>query len=256
MGGGQVPITSAICNFVRDFHEIEVGCASLYRPFRRTTTRVVDASPLIALGIPDPFDRYLFCEKNPWFLEMLRRRVRALRPPSDVDFLCGDANQLAGKIVKAISSRKPGEKVLSFCFADPYKLKNLRFSTIRTLANLIVDFLILLPTGMDANRNWSRYLHPGNTVVDDFVGTSDWREAWTKAKAKGVAVDVFLTDFYRQQMKTLGYHFGGVEDSVLVRSTEKRLPLYRLGFFSRHRLGQKFWNETRKYGQDQRPLFE
>jgi hypothetical protein len=57
-------------------------------------------------------------------------------------------------------------------------------------------------------------------------------------------------------MKKLGYHYGGVESSVLVRSTEKKLPLYRLGFFSRHRLGDKFWKEARKYSQDQRPLFE
>ena len=219
------------------------------------TGRVVDASPLIALGIPDPFDRYLFCEKKPRFLETLRRRIETLRPPNGVDFLCGDANELAERIVKVISSRR-SERVLSFCFADPYKLKDLQFSTIRTLSSLNVDFLILLPTGMDANRNWRRYLRPENTVVDDFVGTSAWRDAWTKAAAKGAAVDVFLTDFYRKQMKSLGYRFGGVEDSVLVRSTEKRLPLYRLGFFSRHPLGQKFWNEARKYSQVQRSLFE
>jgi three-Cys-motif partner protein len=220
------------------------------------TTKVVDSSPLIVLKISDPFDRYIFCEKDPDLLAALETRVKTLHPSRDVHFLQGDANEFAGRILETMPPYGSRKKVLAFCFADPFKLRNLQFSTIHTLANRFVDFLILLPTGMDANRNWNRYMNPTNDTVDLFVGTSQWRDAWQQAIAKGSRVDVFLMDFYRQQMKKLGYHYGGVESSVLVRSTEKKLPLYRLGFFSRHRLGDKFWKEARKYSQDQRPLFE
>ncbi len=177
------------------------------------TARVVKASPLIALEIPDPFDRYIFCEENSPCLAALKTRVATLHPSRDVHFLLGDTNRLAEKILEAMPPYGPRKRVLAFCFADPFKLQNLQFSTIRALAKRYMDFLVLLPTGMDANRNWQRYMNPSSTTVDLFVGTSEWREA-----------------------------------------TEKNLPLYRLGFFSRHPLGQKFWDETRKYSQDQRDL--
>jgi three-Cys-motif partner protein len=220
------------------------------------TTRVVNSSPLIVLEIPDPFDRYIFCEENNRLLVALEDRVKALHPSKDVHFLQGDANQLTGRILGAMPPYGPRKRVLAFCFADPFKLRNLQFPAIRALAKRYMDFLILLPTGMDANRNWKRYVTPAETTVDLFLGTPEWRDEWKRAATKGTGVDVFLMDFYWQQMKKLGYRYGGVEDSVLVRSTEKHLPLYHLGFFSRHSLGQKFWNETRKYSQDQRPLFD
>jgi three-Cys-motif partner protein len=185
------------------------------------TTKVVDSSPLIVLKISDPFDRYIFCEKDPDLLAALETRVKTLHPSRDVHFLQGDANEFAGRILETMPPYGSRKKVLAFCFADPFKLRNLQFSTIHTLANRFVDFLILLPTGMDANRNWNRYMNPTNDTVDLFVGTSQWRDAWQQAIAKGSRVDVFLMDFYRQQMKKLGYHYGGVESSVLVRSTEK-----------------------------------
>ena len=31
----------------------------------KDTGKIVDGSPLIALGIENPFDRYIFCEQNP-----------------------------------------------------------------------------------------------------------------------------------------------------------------------------------------------
>ncbi|MCI0417245.1 hypothetical protein L0222_31130, partial [bacterium] len=58
-----------------------------------------------------------------------------------------------------------------------------------------------------------------------------------------------------RQMRKLGYKYGGTQESVLIRSTEKKLRLYRLSFFSRHQRGEEFWNEARKYSEDQRNLF-
>jgi len=55
-------------------------------------------------------------------------------------------------------------------------------------------------------------------------------------------------------MRKLGYIYSGIEETVLIRSTDKNLPLYRLAFFSRDKLGQKFWKEALKYSTNQLTL--
>src|SRR6266702_1027197 len=39
------------------------------------SAKVLLASPLIALSVPDPFDRYIFCEENPERLVSLKGRL-------------------------------------------------------------------------------------------------------------------------------------------------------------------------------------
>jgi hypothetical protein len=55
-------------------------------------------------------------------------------------------------------------------------------------------------------------------------------------------------------MRSLGYLPMALEDMVKVRTSEKRLPLYYLAFYSRHPLGLQFWKEVRKYSTDQLDL--
>jgi three-Cys-motif partner protein len=159
------------------------------------------------------------------------------------------------EIVNAIPRHGPGFNVLTFCFVDPYRLANLHFETIRRLSERFVDFLILIPTGMDAKRNWRNYLDPTNRIVDNFVGTAEWREAWKEAEKSGESVEVFLPEFFTRQMKTLGYLELDSEEQALIRSYEKNLPLYRLCFYSRNKLGKQFWRQTKKYSDPQTSLF-
>ncbi|HEX3558264.1 MAG TPA: hypothetical protein VHU19_03620 [Pyrinomonadaceae bacterium] len=56
-------------------------------------------------------------------------------------------------------------------------------------------------------------------------------------------------------MEKLGYIYTGPEDMRPVRLPEKNVLLYRLAFFSRSDLGKKFWEQARKYSDDQRSLF-
>jgi hypothetical protein len=39
------------------------------------TSRIVSASPMLALGVKDQFDKYIFCEKDDACLDALRRRT-------------------------------------------------------------------------------------------------------------------------------------------------------------------------------------
>ena len=64
--------------------------------------KIVDGSQLIALGIENPFDRYIFCEQNPNNMNALSSRVKDEYPERDIHFVPGDANQTVDQILSLI----------------------------------------------------------------------------------------------------------------------------------------------------------
>lgn len=221
----------------------------------RNTKRIIPASPILALDITDKFDKYIFCDKDPLKIKVLQERVSKAYPNVDSQFIPGDTNQSVDRILSEIPQHRIGFKVLCFCFADPFKLENLKFETIRQLSARFMDFLILIPSGMDANRNISYYIKSTNKTVDLFLGTSNWRDEWKQAASQGENFGHYLTRRFGKEMESIGYINLGIEETIQIRSTDKNLPLYHLAFFSRNKLGQKFWKEARKYSKDQRTLF-
>ena len=86
------------------------------------STQTLQGSPLLALEVPDRFDKYIFCESNPAYMDALRQRVERLFPDTDVQFVAGDCNENISEICRAIPSPSKEQKVLSFCFVDPFDL--------------------------------------------------------------------------------------------------------------------------------------
>lgn len=230
---------------------IDLFCAA-GKARNRDTNRVLYSSPLLALKVNTPFDRYIFCDNNSECLAALRERVRSTHPEADVEYVSGDANTNTDGILAAMPPFGPDKRVLGFCFADPFRLQDLQFSTINALAARYMDFLIHIPAG-ETVRNEAIYRDPSCRIVDNFLGKKDWRGSW-KAQRGGMRFDLFVSKLFCDQMRSLGYR-GGVDESVMVRSTEKNLPLYRLGFFSRSELGERFWKQTKIYSKDQLDLF-
>ena len=224
------------------------------RALIRGTSRVVDTSPLLALGVVDRFTHCVFCERDPDWLDALEKRVRTGWPDAAARFIAGDTNASVEAILSCMPTHGHGAGVISLCFADPWKLKNLKFTTVETLSGRRVDFLVLIPTDMDANRNWKQYLKTTNATVDDFLGTKTWRNRWGERQPKSQGFGAFLAEEFCARMRALGYEFGGIDHNVHVRSGGN-LPLYRLGFFSRHPLGEKLWRSALKYGIPQQDLF-
>lgn len=217
----------------------------------KDTHRLVYASPLLALQIEDPFDRYVFCEQNGVALDALRQRIARLCPTTDVRYVEGDVNADTARILSQFPRYSRVHRVLALCFADPYKLANLAFETISALAERLVDFLILIPTDMDANRNVSRYVATQSTRIERFLGDPHWRHDWKAAQDRRESFGIFLADHFGRRMHTLGYIHPGIKGMPLVRSTDKNLPLYRLALFSRNKLGTTFWTEAQKYSDPQ-----
>ena len=220
----------------------------------RGTEKRVMGSPLIALTVRDPFDLYIFCEENDVNLKALKQRVKRIAPERKVEYVPGDCNAKVNRICSLIPVATPTEKVLSFCFVDPYDIGT-KFSTIKMLSKRFIDFLVLLALYMDANRNYGNYLRSENRKVDDFLGLADWRDRWEKEKYSTIKFPEFLAKEYANQMSGLGYINQPLYNMKKVRSDEKNLPLYLLTLFSRHQKAYEFWEEVLKYGTDQQGLF-
>jgi three-Cys-motif partner protein len=222
----------------------------------RGTSKFVFGSPILALKVNDPFDKYVFCEERTNKLEALKVRAKQIAPNADVAYVQGDCNNRTSEILAEIPRGSSGDTALSLCFADPFDI-GLEFETIRTLASArYVDFLVLLALGMDANRNYEHYLKEDADKVDKFLGSVSWRERWAAAPWDAVKFTRFLADEFTKSMATLGYipppHYTMKE----VRSYEKNLALYRLALFSRHERAYKFWDQVLKYSTDQTTLWD
>lgn len=136
----------------RVYIELYAG-AGLYRI--RDSTRIIAGSPITALHLDNPFDKYIFCEKRPEELEALKARASQIARSANISYILGDCNERVGDILGEIPTHSTGHGVLSLCFADPYDI-GIRFDTFRNLSDRYVDFLVLLALYSDANRAYTR----------------------------------------------------------------------------------------------------
>jgi three-Cys-motif partner protein len=222
----------------------------------RGTGALIPGSPIRALTVKDPFDKYVFCEEEPSKIAALRVRAKRHAPSASIDCIAGDCNQCVDSLVTAIPRASKGNTVLTLCFADPFDI-GLRFATIKELANArYVDFLITLALGMDANRNYEHYMKEDAATIDEFLGSRRWRDRWVTAPWDAIKFTRFLADEFSRSMAALSYIPPPFYTMKEVRSSEKNLPLYRLALFSRNERAYDFWDQVLKYSTDQRLLFE
>lgn len=216
----------------------------------RGTKTVLKASPIIALSVHDPFDKYIFCEEGPELMAALKARVERVAPGANTAFVSGNCDAMINEICAAIPKGSSDNKVLSLCVVDPFDF-GIKFETLRRLSSVFVDFVVLLAIGMDANRNYTNYVEGDSTKIDEALGNAQWRERWKTGRARRSEFRSFLAKEFSMSMASLGYLEKPLDRMKLVRSVEKNLPLYYLALFSRHEMAYYFWDEVLKYSTDQ-----
>lgn len=232
---------------VRFYLDLYAGAG--YNKIRGTST-IVLGSPLLAVNVEHPFDKYIFCEESVEKLNALKQRTERMSPNADVTYIPGNCNAKVNEILKAIPRGSKELKVLGLCLVDPYDL-GIKLETLRALSNRFVDFLCLLALDMDARRNYQRYIEPDSKKVDEFLADPEWRKRWEKTQTMRVEFPKFLATEFSEKMKALGYIPPPFYAMKEVRSDEKNLPLYHLALFSRSQRAYDFWDEVLKYSTDQ-----
>jgi three-Cys-motif partner protein len=219
----------------------------------RARRGIVPSSASLALGVEVPFDRYVFCDAKPRNMSALRARVARDYSDREVRFIEGDVNASVDQILTALPPHRPGEGVLSLCFADPFSFGNLKFATIRQLAERYMDFLVLIPAGYDGNRNRDRYVVGTSDKLDEFLGDSLWRDDWERETGLGPrSFSSFVISQFGQRMKQIDFKYADIGDAVPIRLPEKNVLLYVLVLFSRSNLGVKFWRAAQTACDPQR----
>jgi three-Cys-motif partner protein len=133
----------------------------------------VEGSPLRALGVEPPFDRYIFIEKS----EENVRSLSGLReqfPERAITIAHGDANERLCEFCEEIAGHRLNRAVI---FLDPFGL-SVRWQTIeRIAATKKVDLWYLVPVdGMSRQiKDDGSYL-PGATKIDELWGSTAWRD--------------------------------------------------------------------------------
>jgi three-Cys-motif partner protein len=220
----------------------------------RNTDRIVMGSPLLALTVSDPFDKYIFCEAVPEKLAALRARASRISPGANIAYISGDCDSKVQEILDEIPKGTAVNSVLTLCVVDPFDI-GIQFETLRKLSAGRVDFLCLLALHMDANRAYSWYIQEHSTKIGEFLGTTTWRDDWAVAQHQGVEFPKFLAEKFSDRMASIGYLPQPMHQMKQIRRYDKNVRLYCLALFSKHQLAYQFWEKVLKGATDQRSLF-
>lgn len=197
-----------------------------------------DGSARIALEAEHSFDRYLFIEQNPEYVQQLAQLRREFpQKASNVDIRQGDANDLLQEWCQHTDWRTHR----SIVFLDPYGME-VDWNTMQTIAHTqAIDLWILFPLGQAVNRLLTKKGPPPEAWahrLTRFFGTDAWRDAFYQTAAQ---MDMFSTaerlektanfdtigGFFVQRLQSI---FAGVAQNPLALHNSKHVPLYLLCF--------------------------
>jgi three-Cys-motif partner protein len=225
-------------------HRAYVGLYSgAGRAMLEKTGEIVETSALSAVRLPDPFTKYIFVDQDPRCTSALEQRIGALNDPPDRQILTGDVNVLIPEIRRALPKYTGEQRLLSFCFVDPFAA-DLRFDTLRALSAYRMDFLILLMLGLDARLNFKQYFEDeSDNRIAELIDDPDWRADYSERKDRDVVR--YILQRFDDAMVSLGYQSSNLEDSYPVRIPTKDVLIYSLVYYSKHPLGASFWKAAR-----------
>jgi three-Cys-motif partner protein len=214
-------------------------------------SQVLLGSPLIALSVDAPFDRYIFCESGTERFSALKTRVERDYSNHHVLMIPGMSDEKVQQICDAI----PGNSLV-LCFVDPFGC-DFRFETLKAIsgAGRGVDFVCLLALQMDAKRNIQHYLQSGSKL-DRMLGNTTWRDRWETRSHINEDLAKFLATEFSMSMFEIGYIETRLHQMKEVKTHDRNVPLYYLAMFSKHETAFKLWAQVLKYSTPQRGLFD
>lgn len=208
--------------------------------------QLVETSAMSVFRLPDPFTKYIFVDKDKRCIDALEQRVRTLPGTFDVTLISKDARDALPEINAAMPRFSKGNKLLSFCFVDPFAA-DLDFEVIRSLGSqYLMDFLVLLMLGRDVRTNFDKYFRePSDTRIAALIDDPNWREDWESRRQPLDGLIAYLLEKFDAAMIRLGYKPAAPSDAHPVRVTGKGVFMYSLVFYSKHDLGRRFWRTAR-----------
>jgi len=213
-------------------------------------SQVLLGSPLIALSVDAPFDRYIFCESDLGRFSALKTRVERSYPQHTIHLIPGRFEEHTDQICSLIP-----DKSLALCFVDPFDC-DFNIDDLKTISKSArgVDFLCLLALQMDAKRNVQNYLQP-DSKIDRMIGNTTWRARWNSRADIHEDFAKFLAVEFARSMSEVGYLETPLHQMKAVKTHDKNVPLYYIAMFSKHPRAYDLWKKVLISSTPQRSLF-
>lgn len=196
--------------------------------------QVIDGSPRVALGIANPFDRYVFVDPNPHRVAELEGLKAEYPGAPAIDIRQSTAAEGIAWIVMQRISRRTHRGV---AFLDPFGA-NLEWVSVQRLADtrlfeVVVNFALsmalqrMLPNSGEVPAGWA-------ITLDNYFGGRHWFEEVYQPRQEGLFAgsgyekrsdySERLLELYRTRLRSA---FGYVSSPRLIRNT-RGAPLYYL----------------------------
>ena len=225
------------------------GFAGMGAHVSRTTGKVIEGSPTVALRVEPPFSHYHFIDLDGKRAEELRR-LRAGR--NDVTVYEGDCNTVLLKEVFPQCRYEDFRRAL--CLLDPYDL-NPRWEVVATAGRMKSVEILLNFMIMDANMNVLRR-HPDQVRPEQvermnaFWGDDSWRQTAYR-KQPGLFGDIeekkanqVVAAAYRRRLREVaGFQY--VPEPLPMRNS-KGAAVYYLYFASNNETGGRIAGDVFK----------
>lgn len=206
-------------------------------------------SARIALGLDQPFDRYIFVDKNPDHAAELSRVIR--EDFSQLEKRCRVWTADGCEVLRQLCVYNADwNKERAVVFLDPYGM-NVEWDLIALIAKTkAIDLWLLWPLGMGVNRLLPKSGKP-NTVfsakLTRMFGCDDWESFYRTETTSDLfsgecsltVKDVTFEDIgllYLEQLKKV---FAGVAPKVKMLRNSRGNPMYMLCFASANPKGAK-----------------
>jgi len=192
-----------------------------------------DGSPLLALKYD--FSDFYFIEEDPDLFSALEKRLQNHPKRNRIHLFNESWIDVGSKGHLHFDA-----KTLVVAFIDPTEISAVPMSAILGLMeNPHIDLLITIQYALGIVLNVPQFAQSegGDTVLDRFLGSTEWRN-WKYKDASELAkraIEEFCAII----------EASGFKGARHISVPETR-PLYRFAFFSRHELGTSFWNKILK----------
>jgi three-Cys-motif partner protein len=225
----------------------QLGYAELYsgpgRLLDQSTGIELPGSPVEALRVRAPFDRYIFSDFDPDCVEALRARAEREKVGGRADVRPGDAKSIDH--LKQVA-REFVAGALVVVYLDPARPRDMAWTTVEHLARELpnVDLIINLPVNSLVRAiSGPQGRDAAARAAGAFLGHPDPRRLmqWDCTQSHNVMGTIqAIRDFYDRQLKSLGFRPPGrrVVDYPL------GVPYFDLLYASRHPLGVELWDRA------------
>jgi len=205
-------------------------------------------SAMLALELPNKFDKYLFIERKPEYARSLRDAIESNHQEllNRCTICEGDANELLQRWCRDQNWRRQRGVV----FLDPYGM-DVEWNTIKVIAHTkALDMWVLVPLGIGINRLLKKDKMPGpawSKRLTRFFGAESWKTFYSTFTPSSLFEDeaevtrrtARPADIARYTIDRFKTEFAAVLEPPLVLRNSTNSPMFLLCFAVGNPAGEK-----------------